>query len=281
MISILTINVALQDIKILRQSIYRPVNYIHERLTELARQLLDHSPDIICIQELFHPVLQQQVYDLLKQEYPYAKGFAENRYDIRLGNELLVFSKFQIKDDRLFLFNNATLEERIFTKKGFFRTMIDSPAGEIQLINIHMTAGGLRKHPEDQHMEKIRSRQIGQLIESISYDLPTFIGGDLNAGPESSMLNYQSILDEGFIDAFEMTGCSGFTWDPENPLVKAGDENHLPAQRIDHIFMNNKALDILKPVSGNVVLNENTILLADNSRIPVSDHYGVMVYFSL
>ena len=276
----MTINAALQDIKILGQSVYRPVNFIHQRITELSRQLLDHSPDIICIQELFHQGLQQKVHDLLKPDYPYAKGFIENRFDFRLGNELLVFSKFPVKESRLFIFNNATLEERIFTRKGFFRVMIDSPAGMIQLINIHMTAGGLNNHPEDRHMEKIRSGQIRQMIESISHDLPTFIGGDLNAGPDSSRINYQAILDEGFIDAFEMTGSSDITWDPENPLVITGDENHLPAQRIDHIFMNNKALDILKPVSGSVVLNENSILLADNSRIPVSDHYGLMVKFS-
>ena len=123
--------------------------------------------------------------------------------------------------------------------------------------------------------------QITQLLESISHDLPTFLVGDLNAGPESSKINYQAILDEGFIDAFKMAGNSGITWDPENPLIISGDENHLPAQRIDHIFMNNMALDVLKPESGIIVMDENSILLEDNSRIPVSDHYGLMVHFTI
>ena len=281
MISILTINTALQDIKILGRSVYRPVNYIDERLTELARQLLDLSPDIICVQELFHPVLQKQVYELLKLDYPYAAGFAKNRFDFRLGNELLVFSKFPINENRLYRFNNATIEERIFTSKGFFQVTLESPVGVFQLINFHMTAGGLNYHPDDPRMEKIRSSQIKQLIESITHELPAIIVGDLNAGPDSSKKNYQSILDEGFIDAFGMTGNTGLTWDPENPLVVSGNEHHLHAQRIDHIFMNNKALDILKPESGSIVMDECFISLENNSKIPVSDHYGLMVRFNI
>ena len=279
MLSILTFNTALQDIQFLGQSIYRPVDFVQERLLELARQLTSLSPDIICLQELFHSHLQQQVYNLLKSEYPYAKGIIKKRFSFRLGNELIVFSKYPLKEDRLYKFKSATIEERIFTQKGFFRVLLELPTGTIQLINIHMTAGGLNNHPEDSLMEKIRSLQIRQLFDSVSNELPTIIAGDLNAGPDSSKKNYQAVLDAGFIDTFNMTGNTDISWDPNNPLVISGDENHLPAQRIDHIFMNDRALELMSPTSASIVLNDHSIPVT-NTRIPVSDHYGLMVHFN-
>lgn len=68
----------------------------------------------------------------------------------RLGNELITLSKFPIKKGRFFRFNHAALEEKIFTNKGFFIMTIELPgSGDFQLINFHMTAGGLRHHPEN------------------------------------------------------------------------------------------------------------------------------------
>jgi endonuclease/exonuclease/phosphatase family metal-dependent hydrolase len=204
MLSILTFNTAIQDIRILGQSVYRPVKYIKERLEELSKQLTKLSPDIICLQELFHPSLQQQLYGMLKSDYPYFNGFAKTGFELRLGNELLIFSKFPLQEGKLFRFSNAAIEERLFTNKGFHITFLDSPMGEMQLVNMHMTAGGLRDHPEDQHMEKIRSNQIQQLIKTISNGMPTLLVGDLNAGPETSQKNYHAVLDAGFTDVFQV-----------------------------------------------------------------------------
>ncbi len=279
MLSILTFNTAIQDIRILGKSVYQPVKYIKERLEELSKQLIKLSPDIICLQELFHPGLQQQLYGMLKSDYPYANGFAKTGFGLRLGNELLIFSKFPLQEGKLFRFYNATIEERLFTSKGFYRALLASPMGEIQLVNTHMTAGGLHDHPEDQHMEIIRSNQIQQLIKTISDEMPTLLVGDLNAGQETSQKNYHAILDAGFTDAFAEIGNSGVTWDPCNPLVVSSNENNLPAQRIDHIFLNQMALKLFMPFSGNIVLNNQSIELPNSSKIPISDHYGINVHF--
>ncbi len=146
---------------------------------------------------------------------------------------------------------------------------------------MHMTAGGLRNHPEDEKMEKIRFYQIQQLIKAVSDKTPTILAGDLNAGPDTSQRNYQALMEAGFIDAFVETGNTGITWDPDNPLVASGNENHLPVQRIDHIFINQAALELLKPVDGNVVLNKNLVELSDGSKIPISDHYGLNIHFEI
>ena len=103
----------------------------------------------------------------------------------------------------------------------------------------------------------------------------------MNAGPDTSQKNYHSILNAGYTDSFAHIGSSGETWDPYNPLVASSNEGHLPAQRIDHVFLNQLALKVLMPVSCDIVLNDQSIELANGSNIPVSDHYGLKVHFRI
>ena len=94
-------------------------------------------------------------------------------------------------------------------------------------------------------MEHIRALQIRQLLGSLDGAMPTLLAGDLNAGLETSRTNYAEIISRGFIDAFVSCGGQGITWDPDNPLVANHGENHLPAQRIDHVFLDSSATDLL------------------------------------
>ena len=269
----------MQDIRILGCSMYRPVDFIQQRLIALAKQLEVLKPDVICLQELFHPDLQQQLYSSLQSIYPHVTGFAKTGFKLRLGNELITFSKFPLKNENLIRFSQATTEERLFTSKGIYQMTLESPIGEIQLINMHMTAGGLRHHPEDHRLEKMRANQIQQMLASVTNNAPTLLVGDLNAGPDSSRTNYLSLLEKGYTDAFTEVNGSGNTWDPGNPLVASNNESHLPTQRVDHIFLNQAALKLFEPVSGNIVLNEHSIDLSSGEKIPISDHYGLLVNF--
>ena len=282
MISILTFNAAIQDVRILRQSMYRPLNAIDSRLAELINQLKLIDADIVCLQEIYHPDLQHKLYSAVQSIYPHAIGFAMNRFKLRLGSELLIFSKFHLHDEEFFRFKCATLEERCFTSKGFQKVTVNLPkVGKINLFNFHMSAGGYRSHPESRAMETIRFTQIQQLLNITLDKMPTLLVGDLNAGPEASNNNYRQVLNDGFKDSFKMADGNGLTWDPENPLVLSGSESYLPAQRIDHIFVNHAALSRLSPISGEVVLTEKSIHVDKNQSIPISDHYGVQVRFTI
>ncbi|MBI4006433.1 MAG: endonuclease/exonuclease/phosphatase family protein [Gammaproteobacteria bacterium] len=282
MISVLTFNTATQDVRLFGKSVYRPIDFTQERLTELTKQLKESKVDIICLQEFFHADLQKHLFTSLKSEYPYAAGFARTGFKLRLGNELLILSRFPLENGKLARFNHATFGERVFTSKGMYKINIEIPGIEkLQLITFHMTAGGLLNHPESKKMEAIRSAQIRQLLEFTSENIPTILAGDLNAGPESSKDNYYQLLQKGLIDAFTHGNGDGITWDPVNPLVVSGDENHLPPQRIDHIFLNRKAANKLEPKNSRIVLNEISVNLSDGRKITVSDHYGVQVDFNL
>ena len=280
MISLLTINAAIQDVRLFSRSVYRPIRHTRERLHGLARQISSLDPDIICVQEMFHHDLQGRLHALLRDQYPHMAGLARAGIKFRLDNELLIIAKFPLAGGRLSRFRHAPTEEQLFTSKGFYGADVRLPGtGTIRLINFHMTAGGIRQHPESTHMERIRALQIRQLLDSLDRGLPTVLAGDLNAGMETSRTNYDAIISRGFIDAFQGCGGTGVTWDPDNPLVANYGESHLPAQRIDHVFLDSSAAHRLIPELGQIVMQDACVSLPEGQNIPVSDHYGVLVHF--
>lgn len=280
MLSILTINAAIQDIRILGHSIYRPITFINQRLTGLAAQIRQLDPDIVCLQELFHHNLQRQFYRLLEDRFPFVYGFARKGMKLRLGNELITLSKYRLANGAFYRFKDAALEEKIFINKGFYEMNLEIPGtGEFRLINFHMTAGGLRRHPEDPVMEMIRSAQIQQMTNHATLPLPVILAGDLNAGPGASRKNYDEVISAGFGDSFSISGGKGISWDPDNPLIQWHGEYHLPPQRVDHIFINKAAEQIIKPLDAKIVMDQAGIRLTTGTNIPVSDHYGVLVTF--
>ena len=96
MFSLITFNAAMLDVRILKKSVYCPVKLVSLRLPHLANGLLELGADIICLQEIFHPDLQHILYNKLKKEYPYVTGFTRRGFKLRLGNELLTFSRFPV-----------------------------------------------------------------------------------------------------------------------------------------------------------------------------------------
>lgn len=276
MLKIITFNAALQDVRILNRSVYCPLGHIHERLTALAPALLDLDADIVFLQEVFHHKLQHALCQNLAGNYPYIAGLTSRSYGLRLGNELLTFSRYPLDKGNLIRFRQATPEELRFTSKGFYHSKISIPEiGQVDLINIHATAGGVHAHPEDDGMETIRTDQIEQILSYIRSLDRVILAGDLNAGPHTSRRNYQQLLDAGFLDLFAQASAEGVTWDPENPLVANGNEQHLPEQRIDHIFINTALSKSIRPVDAGIVLDKHCATVA-GTQLPLSDHYGVL-----
>lgn len=281
MLSILTFNAALQNIRFFDYSVYCPVKYVSERLTSLTCELLHIDADIMLVQEVFHRDIQDDLYNKLKNHYPYATGFSRSGLKLRLGNELLIFSKLPLSHGRLIRFNNASTEEKLFTSKGFYHTAISiTGVGKVELINFHTTAGGIHSHPENQQMEKIRSQQIKQMLTYIKDLKFVILAGDLNAGPHTSTSNYRQVIDANFSDTSSSLNNSLITWDPENPLVTNGSESHLPAQAIDHIFVNKDLSDFMAPTETKVILDKK-LLTTPAGRIPLSDHYGLLTIFKI
>jgi len=276
MFSILSFNAALQDIRLFGRSFHCPVGYVDERMAVLPGALQRTGADLILLQEMFHRCFQDRIYRGLQQSHPYIAGRGRGGLKLRLDNELLVMSRYPLDRERLVRYRRASLEEAVFTRKGFFHCTLHLPeVGAIEVINFHTTAGGVHTHPEHDRMEQLRAAQIEQMLEYAAGLGRVILAGDLNAGPHTSHRNFRQILDRGYLDLAGYGGDIGYTWDRNNPLVAEGEEHHLPYQRIDHIFINPALAGVLAPVTARVVLKDRCVTTGVGP-MTLSDHYGVL-----
>ena len=277
--SIVSFNAAVQDIRLFGRTLYQPVPFPAERLRRIPRALLDLDADIVCLQEVFHRKWRAWLCETLNRVYPHAAGLETGWPGLRVGNELLVLSRFPLSQTRLHRFRAATPEELRYTSRGFLDLAVQIPAiGEVMLVNLHASAGGLREHPESPVMEEIRCRQIDELLKRDIVHRPMLLVGDLNAGPHSSIANYRQVLGSGMIDGCAEAGIEGVTWDPANPLVAGGREAHLLPQRIDHIFINPELAATTVCTGADIVLTEH-LVDSGASKLPLSDHYAIRAVF--
>ncbi len=273
---IVSFNAAIQDLRLFGCSLYCPVAWPRERLRHLPAALATLDADIICLQEMFHPPLQSWLCTQLAAAYPHVAGLDTPHPPLRVGNELLVLSRFPLHGARLHRFAQAAAEEQRFASKGFLDLKVEIPGlGSVGLINFHATAGGARAHPESREMETIRSRQMAQLLGIADPRRPILLVGDMNAGPHTSTHIYKELCALELVDAFAAAGGDGMTWDPTNPLVARGRESHLPPQRIDHVFLSATLANRVAPRNARMVLQEHTAT-TPWGYMPLSDHYGVL-----
>ncbi len=280
MLKVVTFNAAILDICIFGHSFYRPVDHIEQRLHQLSISLEKTGADIIFLQELFHRDNQEQLCNQLRKSYPYIKGLAPSGWKFRLGNELLIFSRYPLFNGSLTRFMHGPAEELRHTSKGFYHAIVDLPElGNVNLINMHMSAGGKHGHPESPDMDMMREKQIEQILDYSRELNYMILAGDLNAGPDTSNRNYQQVLSAGYKDIFSLAGIQGISWDPDNPLVKQGRESHLPPQRIDHVFTDQALHNCIQEVEAGIILDEHCVD-SEEASIPLSDHYGLNVNIS-
>ena len=271
-----TFNAAIQDIRLLGRPLFCPVPWPRERLRHLPAALAALDADIICLQEMFHPPLQDWLRHALAPRFPHVAGLQTGSAPLRLGNELLVLSRFPLGGARLHRFGHAAREEWIFASKGFLHVQAEIPGlGTVDLVNFHTTAGGARAHPESPEMEAIRARQLSQILDVVMPLPRAILVGDLNAGPHTSTHIYKEVGAHGFVDAFLAGGGEGMTWDPANPLAARSRESHLPPQRIDHVFLSGTLVEQLAPRSARLILHEHGAA-TPGGDMPYSDHYGVL-----
>lgn len=277
MLKVITFNAAILDVRFFGRSLHRPVAYVDARLDALALALRQTDADLVFLQELFHPDKQARLCGQLAECYPHVSGLAARGWQRRLGNELLIFSRYPLGEGRLLRFRHAPAEELRHTSKGFYHVCSDLPGlGPVNLVNFHMSAGGKHDHPQSATMESIREKQVQQMTEYLSGRKNVLLAGDLNAGLEVSTQNYRQLTRAGFQDLFVATGASGISWDPRNPLVAMGRESDLPPQRIDHVFTDAALSQRLRLHQAGIVFSDACVSTLDGP-VPLSDHYGLAV----
>lgn len=276
----LTLNTYLLDIRLFgRIPLYKAAPHIDQRLTALPGALLGTGADVICLQEVFRKPHRRFLADALAPSHPFAAGV--RHAGLPLGTGLMVLSRHPIRDARFREFRSAVLEERIAVRMGMLICEIDLPdLGPTRVVDFHLSAGGLKHHPESPAAEALRECQIQELVHAAWEPAlgPVVMAGDLNSGPHTSTVNHRRVLDAGFRDAFAEAGAADrvITWDPANPVI-SGERNHaLPPQRIDHVFLRTEGSENLRVTETRVVLNNPVARISGGETIPVSDHYGLL-----
>jgi endonuclease/exonuclease/phosphatase family metal-dependent hydrolase len=274
---ILSLNAGL--LKLFGRSV--PVPFVQERGAALAAELRKTGCDIVLLQEVYRDSTRRCLAESLQDVYPFAI-YPRRKRNFGLANGLMTFSRFPASGD-LELFTDASFDEALFDSKGFLVTH-HQIAQDVTLnsVNLHTTAGGMFRLPEDKAIDLIRSRQIKQMLNrALSLGSPLVVAGDLNAGPGVSEKNFQQMMASGFLSIHDLLHgqTAEATWDPKNPLNSRGPHKTCPPQRIDHFFIKSAEIgeNQIRAVSSTICLKESVVHIPGREAVTLSDHFGVCV----
>ena len=271
-LSLLTWNVGVLRCAPFGQPIFEPAPFTSERFRALPKALT--GADIITLQEVYGTYAQNIIAARMSASNPYC-AVGQNHW-WQLGSGLMILSRYPLKDIAFIPFQDNAWEERIATRRGMLIATICCPDRDVRILNTHLVAGGMYRHPESAKLEAIRAKQIEQLLDTAEDESINIIAGDLNAGPQASPANYERLLSEKiWRDAYaDHTNLNEPTWDPKNPLNANGPHRMCPAQRIDHVLLN--TANFRHNAIANIVGHAPTVQ-TKRGPVTISDHYGIRV----
>lgn len=168
-----------------------------ERVYEVAKAIIAHNDDIVCIQEAFHAEAAHILATALRSNYPYIIYNVANRV-FGLNSGLMIASKFPLSNPQFWLHPEVGGPE-YHASKGVLATQVHlSTALKAFLFNTHLNGGADEIGPDGSMRtgKYFRSRQIeGIKINMKTYTkahvdstkiLGTFCCGDFNIGPLES-----------------------------------------------------------------------------------------------
>ncbi len=248
------------------------------RMARLGAFLKEKNTDVLCLQEnfdvlhrrLMHKTLGETIYNLHNNHHKTRRVFLYKKFDKTGG--LATYSKFPIVNTEFVPFKKPllmSLPEKLGSK-GFLKTLIKTPKGNIMVVNVHFLhglAGTARS---------LRNMQIKQLIENLrSVKNTVILAGDFNDEANSHIDNFShEFRGAGFSDAALFLKKI-----PQPTLLTSNKYTSIlfqyrgnKSERYDHIFIRNCKRVILK------VLDLETLLQPED---PLSDHEPVMAKLRL
>ena len=153
------------------------------RIKQMPEAFARVDPDLIALQEAFAPWARQHLVHALREKYhaqptAYAARRALGLVKFDTTGGLLNLSRHEVTHEEFFPFSDrpSNIEERL-ARKGLLVTVLETPAGELGVINLHFCvqvrlACGLSVQQYDALM-----RVLDQLPQS----MPVILAGDLNA----------------------------------------------------------------------------------------------------
>jgi endonuclease/exonuclease/phosphatase family metal-dependent hydrolase len=288
-VSIATFNAGILYGQLFKKTVFEPVPFSKERIDKLAGFLTKLDVDVIGLQEVYNPEDKEKIIQSVKDTYPYAIYFKRSQLlKVGFNNGMMFLSRFPILKADFEMYQKNPVTEKIVVDKGILSIAIKVNDQRIILSNTHTTAGGVMYHTESDKANEIRTKQIQQTMELTDSlageDDVKVILGDFNAGPGVSEVNYRYLIENGYVDSYELgctQNCQAITWAPDNKLNANGHFPDSPPQRIVHIFIHRKKLNDFKVVEVGVILDEEVVPVENSELVTLSDHYGYFCKISM
>jgi endonuclease/exonuclease/phosphatase family metal-dependent hydrolase len=285
-VRVLTLNMCLNSFRRLGCLRIPFHGYPERRLAAAPELLRALEADIIALQEVNVPADRRHLANSLEASHPFS--ISSPRRHSLVGNGLMFLSRFPILTADFIPYDRAPLGTRLLREPGFLAAEIDLPAvGSTRFINAHLAANVPFHHPEAAASKAYRSREIAELLAAASAGTQAAVLiGDFNTSPEICPENYHQIISAGYIDAFAASNLASevaraVTWDSANALNIASRFKDSPSQRIDHVFVPRTCVRTFAPAAAEVVLQEEDVTISPSRQVTLSDHYGMLVTFTL
>lgn len=243
--------------------------------------------DLLCLQEIYEERHISPIStELERHGYTIQRPIPGPQWQLSCG--LLVASRLKVHGAYWYDFTHETFDENAFAKRGIQIVRVYWPVyGDIAIINVHLTAGGLFRHPEALEIDAIRSDQISQILDLVDQESASMvvIAGDINSGPGVSHKNYQQFIDYGFIDTALSAKIRpknpSYTWIPTNLLAKNGPHASSPPQRIDHVLILHRGKQPLTTLQCQIHFEQPQVQVLNHQNVTLSDHFCVSADISI
>ncbi len=255
------------------------------RLRRIVAALRDVDADVVAVQEAFDPGARRALTEGLSDRYEANDGALEVRRRMGLAIDrtggLLTLSKLPISQTSFTshpLPVGAKLPERVGSK-GVLHATIETPAGRLDVLNVHLYAGGKRA---DRAVRTIQLHHLSRMLGAAGDDVPLIVAGDFNAWPETgesvqrrAQPEYRFLRQIGLLPATDGDPtATRITYDVDhNPLAAFWSSKKQGGQEFDSIFYQSSATRTIEVTKAAVVLNED--------KKPLSDHYGYLAELRL
>jgi endonuclease/exonuclease/phosphatase family metal-dependent hydrolase len=243
------------------------------RLRAMVPPIRGLDPDIIAFQEVWSDAHWGYLVEQL--DYPFV-AYRPSRGHLRgrLGNGLLVLSRYPLARERVRRFSAFTHVQEFFASKGALFVDVLTAQGPVTFINTHLGSGF---SPRVTQRRVVQLRELCRWIRTVPGEHPVIMAGDLNLSPDSEL--YRALLDwvqahydgasgDTFLQA--NPGEPGYTYYRSRSRPRRPADPWPPAHRIDYIFVlsSPESTVQLRILASDVVL--------DVPDAPLSDHCGVL-----
>lgn len=242
------------------------------RMQAINKKIRQLKPDIICFQEAYLADNRRTLqHELVNEGWHFQYYFPSGL----LGSGLLTVSRYPIIETAFHRFRLGGKPEDLqhgdyYAGKGIGLTRIHTPAGTIDIYNIHPHAQ-YQNTPANEYAVYTDSNlyDAARFIHAYSPSNPVILAGDYNTQPHESGYRLITTLTQ-LVDVYSYLNpdSPGLTFVPDNPYVQS------QPQRLDYVMVKrgvNRGFDLL---SADIVLTE--LFSLDNGAKAYSDHYGVL-----